>query len=103
MTFRLALCGLLSAACLAGCTSAPKLTEPSGQWENMTMHRQVRTVIVAPGNQAFPAQVYAAPTPPPVSAVVAAPTAKPQSSHVDRVLPVSKPATTAGNTEVPQP
>ncbi|RMP17878.1 hypothetical protein ALQ08_200313 [Pseudomonas syringae pv. delphinii] len=35
MTFRLALSGLLSAALLSGCGSAPKLSKPEGQWEDM--------------------------------------------------------------------
>ncbi|KPX07094.1 branched-chain amino acid ABC transporter ATP-binding protein [Pseudomonas syringae pv. coryli] len=35
MNFKLALSGLLSAALLSGCGSAPKLSEPEGQWEDM--------------------------------------------------------------------
>jgi hypothetical protein len=35
MNFKLALSGLLSAALLAGCGSAPKLSTPEGQWEDM--------------------------------------------------------------------
>ncbi|MHB9398534.1 conjugal transfer protein [Pseudomonas amygdali] len=35
MNVKLALSGLLSAALLSGCGSAPKLSEPQGQWEDM--------------------------------------------------------------------
>ncbi|KPX95697.1 hypothetical protein ALO63_200028 [Pseudomonas amygdali pv. mori] len=35
MNVKLALSGLLSAALLSGCGSAPKLSEPEGQWEDM--------------------------------------------------------------------
>ncbi|EPM73482.1 VirB7 [Pseudomonas syringae pv. theae ICMP 3923] len=35
MNFKLALSGLLSAALLSGGGSAPKLSEPEGQWEDM--------------------------------------------------------------------
>ena len=35
MNFKLALSGLLSAALLVGCGSAPKLTTPSGEWEDL--------------------------------------------------------------------
>lgn len=28
------MCGLLIAACLAGCSSPPKLKVPSGEWED---------------------------------------------------------------------
>ena len=35
MNFQLALSGLLSAVLLTGCGSAPTLSEPSGDWEDM--------------------------------------------------------------------
>lgn len=34
MRSTLAMCGLLVAACLAGCSSPPKLKVPSGDWED---------------------------------------------------------------------
>jgi hypothetical protein len=35
MNLKLALSGLLSAALLVGCGSAPKLTTPEGEWEDL--------------------------------------------------------------------
>ena len=57
MNFKLALSGLLSAALLTGCGSAPKLSEPSGSWEDMPF-----THVPTP-RQA----VIAAPLPPPLA------------------------------------
>ncbi|WP_426154267.1 conjugal transfer protein [Pseudomonas sp. DC3000-4b1] len=57
MNFKLALSGLLSAALLTGCGSAPKLSEPSGSWEDMPF-----THAPTP-RQA----VIAAPVPPPLA------------------------------------
>lgn len=56
MNFKLALSGLLSAALLAGCGSAPKLSTPEGQWEDMPF-----THKPAPR----PAAVFTAPPPVP--------------------------------------
>ncbi|KPY86610.1 conjugal transfer protein [Pseudomonas syringae pv. tagetis] len=50
MNFKLALSGLLSAALLSGCGSAPKLSEPEGQWEDMPFtHAPVTTPAPVPG------------------------------------------------------
>ena len=57
MNLKLALSGLLSAALLTGCGSAPKLSEPSGSWEDMAS-----THTPTPRQAAI-----AAPVPPPLA------------------------------------
>lgn len=51
MNFKLALSGLLSAALLVGCGSAPKLTTASGEWENLpfthTPSARIEPVVLA--------------------------------------------------------
>ncbi|RMQ40202.1 hypothetical protein ALP86_200146 [Pseudomonas amygdali pv. mori] len=56
MNVKLALSGLLSAALLSGCGSAPKLSEPEGQWEDMPFTHKPAPV---------PAAVIPAPRPAP--------------------------------------
>lgn len=98
MTFRLALSGLLSAACLAGCSSPPKLTDATGEWENMGVHRSayaapvVQPAVVAPA----PAQAYAAPVQPAPIANRVKPAAAPE-----RVVPVKKPIAPSSKPTVP--
>ncbi|KAA8686786.1 conjugal transfer protein [Pseudomonas caricapapayae] len=71
MNVKLALSGLLSAALLSGCGSAPKLSEPQGQWEDMPF-------IHAPAPRAAP---VITPAPVPGRALPAAsPAPKAQSS-----------------------
>ncbi|WP_080395452.1 conjugal transfer protein [Pseudomonas syringae] len=60
MTFKLALSGLLSAALLAGCGSAPKLSKPEGQWEDMPF-----THAPAPRAAPVPGRVQPAVSPAP--------------------------------------
>ncbi|WP_080572487.1 conjugal transfer protein [Pseudomonas savastanoi] len=76
MTFRLALSGLLSAALLSGCGSAPKLSEPEGQWEDMPFTH-------APAPRAAPV-ITPAPVP-------------------GRVLPVASPAPKAQSLKTTSP
>ncbi|RMV33179.1 Conjugal transfer protein [Pseudomonas syringae pv. maculicola] len=59
MNFKLALSGLLSAALLSGCGSAPKLSEPEGQWENMpfTHAPEPRAVPVTTAPPSVPSRV----------------------------------------------
>ncbi|MBL3868477.1 conjugal transfer protein [Pseudomonas savastanoi] len=64
MNLKLALSGLLSAALLSGCGSAPKLSEPEGQWEDMPFThapapRAAPVTTPAPGR----VQPAASPTP----------------------------------------
>ncbi|WP_044424054.1 hypothetical protein [Pseudomonas savastanoi] len=58
MNVKLALSGLLSAALLSGCGSAPKLSEPQGQWEDMPFtHKPAPSQIqpaASPAPQAQP-------------------------------------------------
>ncbi|MHB9376312.1 conjugal transfer protein [Pseudomonas syringae group genomosp. 3] len=58
MNVKLALSGLLSAALLSGCGSAPKLSEPEGQWEDMPFtHKPAPSQIqpaASPAPQAQP-------------------------------------------------
>ncbi|AXH60428.1 conjugal transfer protein (plasmid) [Pseudomonas amygdali pv. lachrymans] len=58
MNVKLALSGLLSAALLSGCGSAPKLSEPEGQWEDMPFtHKPVPAAVIPaprPAPQASP-------------------------------------------------
>jgi len=75
MNFKLALSGLLSAALLAGCGSAPKLSKPEGQWEDMPF-----THTPAPR----PAAVLMAP--PPVADLV-----QPVTSPAPEAPPLQKP------------
>ncbi|WP_081025646.1 conjugal transfer protein [Pseudomonas syringae group genomosp. 3] len=65
MNFKLALSGLLSAALLSGCGSAPKLSEPEGQWEDMpfTHAPAPRDVTTAPPS--VPGRVLPAASPAP--------------------------------------
>lgn len=81
MDFKLASSGALCAALLLGCSSAPKLTLPSGQWENIN----VPPASPASGFSSFSQAPAAAPvaqpvpvaTPAPVVAAVAPPKAAP--------------------------
>lgn len=81
MDFKLASSGALCAALLLGCSSAPKLTLPSGQWENIN----VPPANPASGFSSFSQAPAAAPaaqpvpvaTPAPVVAAVAPPKAAP--------------------------
>ncbi len=64
MIFRLALSGLLSAACLAGCSSPPKPTCTTGDWESMGVHPSAHIVpasVAAPG-RAVPSKKVVAQT-----------------------------------------
>jgi uncharacterized lipoprotein len=98
MNFRLALSGLLSAACLAGCSSPPKLTDATGEWENMGVHRSaytapvVQPAVVAPAQ----AQTYAAPVQPTPVAIRTKPAAAPE-----RVVHVKKPLAQSSKPTVP--
>ncbi|WP_225776366.1 conjugal transfer protein [Pseudomonas sp. Marseille-Q5115] len=69
MNFKLALSGLLSAALLTGCGSAPKLSEPSGDWEDMPFTH--------------------APTP--RQAVIAAPVAPPPTAELEQLVASAAP------------
>jgi len=68
MNFKLASSGLLSAALLLGCSSAPKLPLPSGQWDEMKLPQLT---------SASSAAAYVPPRPA-VTPVVPAPVIKPQ-------------------------
>ncbi|UNB66141.1 conjugal transfer protein [Pseudomonas syringae group genomosp. 7] len=65
MNVKLALSGLLSAALLSGCGSAPKLSEPEGQWEDMpfTHAPAPRAVTTAPPSAPGRVQPAASPAP----------------------------------------
>lgn len=67
MNFKLALSGLLSAALLAGCGSAPKLSEPEGQWEDMpfTHAPAPRAAPVTTAPSSVPGRVQPAASPAP--------------------------------------
>jgi hypothetical protein len=82
MNFKLALSGLLSAALLVGCGSAPKLTNPSGEWEDLPF-THAPTPYIEPVVQAIPAPAPA-PVLPLVTAEVPAPVAVPPKVHRER-------------------
>ncbi|KPZ04116.1 conjugal transfer protein [Pseudomonas syringae] len=67
MNFKLAFSGLLSAALLSGCGSAPKLSEPEGQWEDMpfTHTPASRAAPVTTSTTAVPGRVLPAASPAP--------------------------------------
>ncbi|RMO98752.1 VirB7 [Pseudomonas syringae pv. philadelphi] len=69
MNVKLALSGLLSAALLSGCGSAPKLSEPEGQWEDMpfTHAPAPRAVTTAPPSVPGRGLPAASPAPKPQS------------------------------------
>ena len=81
MNFKLVLSGLLSAALLVGCGSAPKLTNPSGEWEDLPF-THAPAPHIEPVVQAIPA-----PAPEPVVPLVTAevPTPVPVPPKVRRV------------------
>lgn len=66
MNFKLALSGLLSAALLSGCGSAPKLSEPEGQWEDMPFtHAPVPRAAAVTTPAPVPGRVLPAASPAP--------------------------------------
>ncbi|OSR29490.1 conjugal transfer protein [Pseudomonas savastanoi pv. retacarpa] len=67
MNVKLALSGLLSAALLSGCGSAPKLSEPEGRWEDMPFTHKPAPVpaAVIPAPRPLPGQVQPAASPAP--------------------------------------
>jgi hypothetical protein len=77
MNLKLALSGLLSAALLVGCGSAPKLTNPSGEWEDLPF-THAPTPHIEPVVQAMPAPE---PVVPLVTAEVPAPFPVPPKVH----------------------
>jgi hypothetical protein len=77
MNLKLALSGLLSAALLVGCGSAPKLTNPSGEWEDLPF-THAPAPHMEPVVQAIPAPE---PFLPLVSVEVPAPVAVPPKVH----------------------
>jgi hypothetical protein len=97
MNFKLALSGLFSAALLVGCGSAPKLTNPSGEWEDLPFTHAPMPHI-EPVVQVIPAPVLE-PVLPLVTAEVPAPVAVPPKVHRVRkaapkplVSPISDPS-----------
>jgi hypothetical protein len=61
MNIKLALSGLLSAALLVGCGSAPKLTTPEGEWEDLPFTHAPKSriepvVLTVPAPVAEPVQ-----------------------------------------------
>ncbi len=68
MNFKLALGGLLSAALLAGCGSAPKLSEPEGQWEDMPFtHAPAPRAVPVTTPAPLPSRVLPAASPAPMA------------------------------------
>jgi hypothetical protein len=79
MNIKLALSGLLSAALLVGCGSAPKLTNPSGEWEDLPF-THAPAPHIEPVVQAMPAPAQE-PVMPLVTVDVPAPVPMPPKVH----------------------
>jgi len=106
MNSKLALSGLLSAALLAGCGSAPKLTTASGEWEDLPFTHVPPSVPVPRAEPVVLAIPAAAPEPvqPLITTEVPAPV--PPKVHRPRKIapkPLASPVPDQAGKEAAQP
>lgn len=94
MDFKLASSGALCAALLLGCSSAPKLTLPSGQWENINVPPASPASGFSSFSQAPAAAPVAQPLPVATPAPVVAAAALPKAAPPVAIAPVPASVTT---------